>query len=54
VWTNGVCTLPDPEIKKMLENYEAKVEANVNRVVGTNSVNLTACKMTMESQCWGI
>lgn len=42
MWTNGVCTLPDPEIKKMLENYEAKVEAIVNRVVGTTSVNLTA------------
>lgn len=33
---------PDPEIKKMLEGYEAKVEPIVNRMVGSTSDNLTA------------
>ncbi|WP_409288045.1 bifunctional metallophosphatase/5'-nucleotidase [Peribacillus sp. SCS-37] len=33
---------PDPEIKKMIDNYEQKVEPIVNRKVGSTSVNLTA------------
>ncbi|HYK75062.1 MAG TPA: bifunctional metallophosphatase/5'-nucleotidase, partial [Pseudoneobacillus sp.] len=33
---------PDPEIKQMIEKYEAKVEPNVNRVVGSTTSNLTA------------
>jgi 5'-nucleotidase len=33
---------PDPEIKKMLEGYEAKVEPIVKRIVGSTSDNLTA------------
>ncbi|MDR6123175.1 5'-nucleotidase [Bacillus sp. SLBN-46] len=33
---------PDPEIKKMLESYEAKVEPIVKRIVGSTSDNLTA------------
>jgi 5'-nucleotidase len=35
---------PDPEIKEMLENYEAEVEPIVNRVIGSTSVNLTAMR----------
>jgi 5'-nucleotidase len=33
---------PDPEIKQMIEGYEAKVEPIVNRVVGSTAVSLTA------------
>ncbi|MEH7438636.1 5'-nucleotidase C-terminal domain-containing protein [Neobacillus drentensis] len=33
---------PDPEIKKMLEGYEAKVEPIVKRIVGSTTDNLTA------------
>ncbi|MEH7378475.1 bifunctional metallophosphatase/5'-nucleotidase [Neobacillus drentensis] len=33
---------PDPEIKKMIEGYEAKIEPIVNRVVGSSSESLTA------------
>lgn len=33
---------PDPEIKKMIEGYEAKVGPIINRVVGSTSVSLTA------------
>jgi len=33
---------PDPQIRKMIEGYEAKVEPIVNRVVGSSSNPLTA------------
>ncbi|WP_256358367.1 bifunctional UDP-sugar hydrolase/5'-nucleotidase [Bacillus sp. sid0103] len=33
---------PDPEIKRMIEGYEAKVEPIVNRVVGSSANSLTA------------
>jgi 5'-nucleotidase len=33
---------PDPEIKKMIEGYEAKIEPIVNQVVGSSSESLTA------------
>lgn len=33
---------PDPEIKQMVEGYEAKIEPIVNRVVGATSTPLTA------------
>lgn len=35
---------PDPEIAKMVANYEEKVEPIVNRVIGSTSVNLTALR----------
>ncbi|WP_066398938.1 bifunctional metallophosphatase/5'-nucleotidase [Neobacillus mesonae] len=33
---------PDPEIKKLIEGYEAKVEPIINRIIGTTSGELTA------------
>lgn len=33
---------PDPDIKQMIEGYEAKVEPIVNRVVGSSAESLTA------------
>lgn len=33
---------PDPQIKQMIQKYEAKVEPIANRVVGSTSINLTA------------
>lgn len=33
---------PDPEIKKLIEGYEAKVEPIINRMIGTTSGELTA------------
>ncbi|MFB5197297.1 bifunctional metallophosphatase/5'-nucleotidase [Neobacillus sp. KR4-4] len=33
---------PDPEIKQMIEGYEAKVEPIVNRVIGSTAESLTA------------
>jgi 5'-nucleotidase len=35
---------PDPEIAKMVANYEATVEPIVNRVIGSTSVDLTALR----------
>ncbi|MCM3691134.1 bifunctional metallophosphatase/5'-nucleotidase [Neobacillus niacini] len=35
---------PDPEIAKMVADYEATVEPIVNRVIGSTSVNLTALR----------
>jgi 5'-nucleotidase len=35
---------PDPEIKKMIENYEVQVEPIVNRVIGSTTGNLTAMR----------